>query len=285
MSAKAPPNPDHPPRAETLSQRIIEGEAPETTETNIRWAAYANRIRTIMNSAHRYVAYTSDIGESFRPVAHPGLIRTAYGISWLYLTGDVLHEGYKAYISNQATLRGGQVVSPLPEWLTPKSAEKSPSSEGTYKPEQVAKSVAEPITTPKPPYAAKPRKVSPLSDVRDDWDDGSKDAGKNLLNPKGTVPFLEDYRTVMVQRAIFQGLASMGLPALTIHTVVRYSGRALKNAKNTMIRTWGPVGLGLAVVPALPYIFDHPVEHAVEYVFEKGYETITGKKGVHEKEL
>jgi fission process protein 1 len=172
-----------------------------------------------MNSAHRYVAYTSDIGESFRPVAHPGLIRTAYGISWLYLTGDVLHEGYKAYISNQATLRGGQVVSPLPEWLTPKSAEKSPSSEGTYKPEQVAKSVAEPITTPKPPYAAKPRKVSPLSDVRDDWDDGSKDAGKNLLNPKGTVPFLEDYRTVMVQRAIFQGLASMGLPALTIHTV------------------------------------------------------------------
>lgn len=45
------------------------------------------------------------------------------------------------------------------------------------------------------------------------------------------------------------------------------------------------MGLGLAVVPALPYIFDHPVETSVEWVFEKGYKALTGKKGVHEKEL
>jgi len=77
----------------------------------------------------------------------------------------------------------------------------------------------------------------------------------------------------------------MGLPAFTIHSVVRYSGRALKDVKNATIRTWGPVGLGLAVVPALPYMFDKPVEEAVEWVFHKGYQAYSGEGGVrHEKE-
>ena len=58
----------------------------------------------------------------------------------------------------------------------------------------------------------------------------------------GHVPAIEDYRSVMVQRAVFQSVASMGLPAFTIHSLVRYSGRALKNAKNTTIRTYGPIG-------------------------------------------
>lgn len=96
----------------------------------------------------------------------------------------------------------------------------------------------------------------------------------------GVVPPLEDYRTVMVQRAIFQSVASMGLPAFTIHSVVRYSGRAMKNMKNTMIRTWAPIGLGLAVVPFLPAMFDAPVENAVEWAFHRGFETFGGHKAV-----
>lgn len=69
----------------------------------------------------------------------------------------------------------------------------------------------------------------------------------------------------------------MGLPAFTIHSVVRYSGRAMKNIKNAKIRTWGPIGLGLSVVPFLPALFDEPVENAVEWVFHKGFETFGGK--------
>jgi fission process protein 1 len=72
----------------------------------------------------------------------------------------------------------------------------------------------------------------------------------------------------------------MGLPAFTIHSVVRYSGRALKNAKNAAIRTWAPIGLGLAVVPFLPRLFDEPVENAVEWVFHKGFEAVGGKQYV-----
>lgn len=38
--------------------------------------------------------------------------------------------------------------------------------------------------------------------------------------------------------------------------------------------------LGLAVVPALPYLFDKPVEHVVEYAFHKGFELVGGPEAV-----
>lgn len=112
--------------------------------------------------------------------------------------------------------------------------------------------------------------------------------GVDLISPPGsaapvgpgTVPPLEDWRTVVLQRGIFQSIASMGLPAFTIHTVVRYSGRAMKNVKNAALRTWAPIGLGLSVVPFLPKLFDKPVENAVEWAFHKGFETFGGPEAV-----
>lgn len=75
----------------------------------------------------------------------------------------------------------------------------------------------------------------------------ARDAGSVSENKPqhGHVPAIEDYRSVMLQRAVFQGLASMGLPAFTIHSIVKYSGRALKDAKNTRIRTYGPIGVSV----------------------------------------
>jgi fission process protein 1 len=198
-----------------LWETISEGKAGETTESNVRYAAYAARLRTIMLSAHRYVAYTSDIGESFRPVAHPNWVRAAYGISWAYLIGDVSHEGFKAYKQNQRILH---------------------------------------------PETDEDRRESEVH-------------GKKI-------PAIEDFRAVMAQRAVFQSIASMGLPAFTIHSIVRYSGQAFKNVKNVRLRTWGPIGLGLAAVPALPFMFDHPIETATEYVFHKAFETIGGPEAV-----
>lgn len=57
------------------------------------------------------------------------------------------------------------------------------------------------------------------------------------------IPLIEDYRVVMAKRAVFQGLASMALPALTIHSVVKYSGRMMRNYKSTLLRTWAPIGV------------------------------------------
>ncbi|KAK4891217.1 hypothetical protein LTR27_010154 [Elasticomyces elasticus] len=182
----------------------------DSTNSSLRYAAYASRFRTILLSAQRYVAYTSDIGESFRPIAHPNMVRAAYGVSWAYLVGDVSYEGYKAYERNQAALH------------------------------------------PTAPESQVTGRVAPI----DHW------------------------AAVMAERAVFQSVASMGLPAFTIHSIVRYSGRALKNAKNTRIRTWGPIGLGLAAVPALPFMFDKPVEVATEWLFHKGFELVGGPEAV-----
>ncbi|MCJ1253765.1 hypothetical protein MMC24_001578 [Lignoscripta atroalba] len=218
---------------DSLLDQLYDGTAKESTESNIRYAAYASRFRTILLSAHRYVAYTSDVGESFRPVAHPWLIRGAYGVSWAYLVGDVSHEGYKAYLRNQRVMHPG----------VPGTKAQTDASDAT----------------------------SEKTTLRQ----------KNAVVPEvGTVPGIEDYRSVMAQRALFQGIASMGLPAFTIHSIVRYSGRALKDAKNMRIRSYGPIGLGLAAVPFLPFIFDKPVENAVEWSFHKGFEAFGGPEAV-----
>lgn len=196
---------------EKLWDVLYEGQAEDSTDTSIRYAAYASRIRTIMLSAHRYVAYTSDIGESFRPVAHPYLVRGAYAVSWLYLTGDVAHEGYKAYLRNQRVLH--------PETHTEKNTQSQEEKPGRIA--GVFQKMGEGL-------GVKSVESNPLT-------------GGQVV--PGRVSAIEDYRTVMAQRAVFQAVASMGLPAFTIHSIVRYSGRAMKDIKNKTLRTWGPIGV------------------------------------------
>lgn len=165
-------------------------------------------------------------------------------VSWAYILGDVSYEGYKAYLHSERTRNPALELTPRQRKAL--GIDESDASSAT------AASVAVAATA-----------------------DG---------NPKalthGVVPPLEDYRTVIAQRAIFQSIASMGLPAFTIHSVVKYSGRAMKDVKNVRLRTWVPIGLGLSVVPFLPSLFDKPVENAVEWLFHKGFETVGGKEYV-----
>jgi fission process protein 1 len=229
----------------TAIGNLVEGYAAESTESNIRYAAYAPRIRTILMSAHRYVAYTSDIGESFRPVAHPNIVRGAYGISWIYILGDVGYEGYKSYLHNERVRNPALQLTPRQARIVGHNSPVKDATDATAdKPEKTPGQVA---------HEVEEKKRQP-----------------------GVVPPIEDYRTVMVQRAIFQSLASMGLPAFTIHSVVKYSGKALKEVKSTKLRTWGPIGLGLSVVPFLPSIFDEPIENAVEWAFHSGFRAAGG---------
>lgn len=224
--------------------------ASDSTESDVRYAAYAARVKTILRSAHRYVAYTSDIGESFRPIAHPWLIKGAYGVSWAYLIGDVANEGRKAYVSNQAILN--------PDGALPTTADAD---------------IPAPSTLAKAESLAKEAATSSLQ------------AAKHLGSATpGAIAPLDDYRTVMAQRALFQSIASMGLPAFTIHSIVKYSGRYLKKASNKTIRTYGPIGLGLAAVPFLPFMFDAPVEKAIEWSFHHGFEAMGMASPAHTAE-
>ncbi|KAF1923084.1 uncharacterized protein M421DRAFT_426187 [Didymella exigua CBS 183.55] len=249
---------------EKMWETISDGRADDTTDTSIRYAAYATRIRTIMLSAQRYVAYTSDIGESFRPIAHPYLVKGAYAVSWLYLTGDVANEGYKAYIRNQKVLHPENYLDSPTDINKDDKENKDMAATGraTGVVNQVQQLAQKATST-----------------------EGIKLGGQGSILTGGQVvagkiPAIEDYRAVMAQRAIFQAVASMGLPAFTIHSIVRYSGRALKDAKNKTLRTWGPIGLGLAAVPFLPYMFDEPVEHATEWLFYNGFKLVGGEKAV-----
>ncbi|KAI9027437.1 mitochondrial 18kDa protein, partial [Phycomyces nitens] len=165
---------------EPLLTQLSHGDL-DSIDTNARYLAYGARLRTLIVASSRYLAYTSDVGEAFRPVVSPILVRAAYGISWAYLGLDVGYESYKA-------IQAGKENSIV--------------------------------------------------------------------------------ATTAVKRGVFQALASMAFPMMTIHTVVKYSAKAFKDVKNPKLRTWGPTSLGLCVVPFLPFIFDHPIEILVDRAFE-----------------
>jgi fission process protein 1 len=70
----------------------------------------------------------------------------------------------------------------------------------------------------------------------------------------------------------------MGLPAFTIHSLVRYSGQyVFSKSSNKTIRVWGPAAIGLGCVPFLPFLFDRPVEHAIDRLWEKVDEIVPEK--------
>ncbi|KAJ3806918.1 mitochondrial 18 KDa protein-domain-containing protein [Lentinula lateritia] len=162
----------------------------DSKDTELRYMAYGARLRTALRASTRYIAYTSDIGEAFRPVVPPWIVTAAYGISWLYLTGDVGYETYKAHRQGPSALEAANFSEPTRLAFT------------------------------------------------------------------------------AVQRATFQSIASMALPALTIHTAVNQAKKAFVNVKNPRLKVWGPTATGLSLVPGLPYIFDHPVEQVTEKAFE-----------------
>ncbi|PRP79012.1 hypothetical protein PROFUN_13254 [Planoprotostelium fungivorum] len=162
----------------------------DSVESNARYVGYLARYRAILVAATRYLAFTSDVGEAFRPLVKPGIVKAAYGISWLYVIGDVSWEGHKAWKIQQ-----------------------------------------DPTTV----------------------------AG------------------MMLKRAVFQGVASMALPALTIHSVVKYSGKLFSRSAHPNLRVWGPTVAGLATVPALPFMFDHPVERVVDEIWEFVEEKAMGR--------
>jgi fission process protein 1 len=150
--------------------------------------AYSSRIKTALVASAkrmpRMFAYSSEVGEAGRPILNKHLIRCFYGLSWIYVVGDVALEGANEYEKSSET-------------------------------ENVARAVS--------------------------------------------------------KRAIFQTTASMILPAITVHQTVHWTSHLLN--KFAQQRFGGnriiPVVAGLATIPALPFMFDHPVEYGVEWVFDK----------------
>jgi fission process protein 1 len=75
------------------------------------------------------------------------------------------------------------------------------------------------------------------------------------------------WRMNIAKRATFQSLASMAFPAFTIHSVVHIAKHNFFPKFFPQYLKWGPTISGLAVIPFLPYMFDHPVEYICDNVF------------------
>ncbi|KDN36921.1 hypothetical protein K437DRAFT_265187 [Tilletiaria anomala UBC 951] len=203
-----------------------------------RYAAYLMRLRTLITASSRYIAYSSDVGEAFRPLTSPNVVRAAYGISWAYLALDVGYAGYKAHLAHH------EAVSPL---------------------ESINNSLLKARNDID--------KLSPAEKVelKKRQFDISNDA---TLSPHHSE--ITNIGLVVARRAVFQSIASMALPAFTIHSIVRYSAPLFAKSSNARVRAAGPTVAGLAFVPALPYLFDKPVEHVVDAIFDKGEGILLG---------
>ena len=161
-------------------------------------------------------------------------MRTAYAISWTYLFGDVGHEGYKAYLRNRRAL--------MPPGDAYKDAK---DKDNELSQDQVLLGMA----------TGNININSNSNSNSNSSGQGPSEYAEGSLMPwtNEGIPLIEDYRMVMAKRAVFQGLASMALPAFTIHSVVKYSGRMLKDSKRVFFRTWAPVGVTFS--PPLFFLF------------------------------
>jgi fission process protein 1 len=130
--------------------------------------------------------------------------------------------------------------------------------------------------------------VTQLDSICSDVSYEAYKARRNGPSPLEAAHFSEPTRIgmVAVKRATFQSIASMcfcctftavrqlinapfirALPAFTIHTAVAQARKAFASVKNPRVKTWAPTITGLAIVPILPYLFDHPVETATDAAF------------------
>lgn len=69
----------------------------------------------------------------------------------------------------------------------------------------------------------------------------------------------------IVERSVFQALASIVVPFGIIHSAVGVGKRIFN--KIGRFQKFGPSIIGLSIIPLLPMYLDHPVEQAIEHVF------------------
>ena len=77
----------------------------------LRMAGYAARVGRLLGEAlskgGRYTAYTSDVGEAFRPVVDRRIVQAGYAISWTYVIADVALQTKWAKDQNRDYVRAG----------------------------------------------------------------------------------------------------------------------------------------------------------------------------------
>lgn len=73
--------------------------------------------------------------------------------------------------------------------------------------------------------------------------------------------------------AIWHSLASMMLPAFTIHSIVKYSGKVINKISNSASKfgRFGPTFLGLASIPFIIHPLDHATDFGMDFTLRRLY--------------
>lgn len=66
-------------------------------DSDARYLAYAQRIARVVGTSSRYLAFSSDVGEAFRPVVPLGVVRFSYMLTWGYVFTDIGYSAFSAY--------------------------------------------------------------------------------------------------------------------------------------------------------------------------------------------
>lgn len=83
-------------------------------------------------------------------------------------------------------------------------------------------------------------------------------AYKEARKPDGNVP------RAVAHATLFQGLASLVIPAVAIHQTVHFTKHYTRGRR---LGVWAPTVAGLSLIPILPFTIDPPVELALESAF------------------
>lgn len=232
----------------SVSTTVPNDAVQETVEEGpARYAVFANRLRTAFTAGIRYSAYSSELGEAFRPLTKPAVVRSLYAVSWSYVIGDVAYAGYKAReLHRQLAQESSLDPSAKLKRLAQEAEEKL--HKATQKGKEVAQSDKSVATATQ---------------------EESRHSHEGVSDP---LQYSETTHVglVVARRAVFQSLASMALPAFTVHSIVHYSQPLFKSVQNHRVKALGPTLLGLAIIPALPVLFDEPVEHIIDAIFDYG---------------
>ena len=94
-----------------MSSTNLTGDEDALREGPARFAAFASRAARLIapySQQVRYFAFSSDVGEAARPVAHPRLVTASYALTWLYVFGDV---GSEAFMQWKKTPEDGRRIA------------------------------------------------------------------------------------------------------------------------------------------------------------------------------
>ena len=77
------------------NEEVIEEDVLRDSEA--RYLAYAQRVARVLGTSSRYLAFSSDVGEAFRPVVPTQVVRFSYLLTWGYVFSDIGYSTYSAY--------------------------------------------------------------------------------------------------------------------------------------------------------------------------------------------